>query len=653
MFGDAGTAGVQAGQRLWGGGGADVLFAFAPTTNAGAETLLVGDELHGGHGNDQLHGNLRQELLFGDGGKDDLRGDSLAGPNYAFNIDAALVGADDRLFGGDGEDHLFGGGGNDIMWGGKNSDLLEGQDGNDQMFGGSDIDLFILDTDPAYVLHNDAIDGHFGNQSFDDDDDDHATDIVQILGTENDDEIRLFEFGDGRLGVHYLSEIGSVPPFDVTLPVAWRSAVGVPLVEQFRISGLAGDDKIGFEAGPTALNLSALSGRSNDFVGVFDGGEGGDTLFGGAARDRLDGGAGNDTLFGFGGDDRLFGHDGAVLLSSDHDVLFGGAGNDDLIGGTGTNDLYAWSFDPEANVDLDLFTTFGVFVDGSGNLFDDDEGGTLDPEDTGLNRVIGGPGDDRLYGGTGLDFLFGNGGNDKLFSADGTQFENLDGALAGDAWKEYARSTDKVWFVGGTNLNDEISVNFVTEPGLLADRHIVTRLTNNGGNFSFDLQVRLDFDATDENDNLIWDAADVIADLQALKSADPNLRQQRFDELVLNGGLLPDEGDFLAIIIDALDGDDEITVGPTVQSTVWVDAGAGNDRVEIKAGNAILIDQTERPTRNDGPNEAYDLPSAVPNAADGEPLNRGVQFSGLTIDNPSDVDWYKFALANVAGRSCR
>ena len=39
--------------------------------------------------------------------------------------------------------------------------------------------------------------------------------------------------------------------------------------------------------------------------------------------------------------------------------------------------------------------------------------------------------------------------------------------------------------------------------------------------------------------------------------------------------LLPPEGDFQAIIIDALGGDDQVTVGPTVQKTVWIDAGPG------------------------------------------------------------------------------
>jgi len=47
----------------------------------------------------------------------------------------------------------------------------------------------------------------------------------------------------------------------------------------------------------------------------------------------------------------------------------------------------------------------------------------------------------------------------------------------------------------GNNGNDRISVNFVTEPGLLADHHLVTRLTENTAILLLP-PVRLDFDAT-------------------------------------------------------------------------------------------------------------------------------------------------------------
>ena len=141
---------------------------------------------------------------------------------------------------------------------------------------------------------------------------------------------------------------------------------------------------------------------------------------------------------------------------------------------------------------------FGIFVDQAGNLYDNDGGGLYTLEDTGLNRSLGNVNADDLYGGTGLDFLYGRGGNDTLYRQDGRTFESLDGGLAGDQWKEYAKESDQVWYVGASNADDIITVDYVTEPGLLQNHHLITRLTNNNGNFSFAAKVRLDFNATNQ-----------------------------------------------------------------------------------------------------------------------------------------------------------
>ena len=119
--------------------------------------------------------------------------------------------------------------------------------------------------------------------------------------------------------------------------------------------------------------------------------------------------------------------------------------------------------------------------------------------------MLGGERNDELFGGTTLDFMYGNGGNDQLFRSNGTPFESMDDAVAGREWIDYARQSDQVWYIGGTNARDRINVDYVTEPGLLADHHLVTRLTENNGNFSFAAQVRLDFDATDGEGNPLWD----------------------------------------------------------------------------------------------------------------------------------------------------
>ena len=163
-------------------------------------------------------------------------------------------------------------------------------------------------------------------------------------------------------------------------------------------------------------------------------------------------------------------------------------------------------------------------MDDDGNLRSDDGGGLYDVEDTGLNRILGGSYTDVLYGGTGLDFLYGNGAPetdpDRLYNRHGELFENL-GVAAGDEWKAYAQSTDKVWYYGGSNKDDVITVDYVTEPGLLQGHHLITRLTNNNGNFTFDAQVQLDFDATDEDGNLIWNPSRRLARPVADQSRSP------------------------------------------------------------------------------------------------------------------------------------
>ncbi len=288
------------------------------------------------------------------------------------------------------------------------------------------------------------------------------------------------------------------------------------------------------------------------------------------------------------------------------------------------------------SIRLSLNSNFGIFAytDGQGNFFADDGNQQYLPRvvSTGLNRILGGQSRDRLYGGTVVDFMYGNGGQDTLFRSDGSTFESMDGGLAGDEWKRYAQQSDQVWYVGGTEASDVISVDYVTEPGLLADHHLVTRLTENDGNFTFDAQVRLDFDATDRNGDRIWSSQPAV-DLDALLAGDSLTQADSSTKFKLVSELLPPEGDFTVILVDAFDGNDRVTVGPTVQKSVWIDAGAGDDVVEIAAGNAILVDKAETiGTRNDFPEVAARLEL---------PAQGGV-FMGLTIDNPDDVDWFRF-----------
>ena len=208
-----------------------------------------------------------------------------------------------------------------------------------------------------------------------------------------------------------------------------------------------------------------------------------------------------------------------------------------------------------------------------------------------------------------MDFLYGNGGTDKLFDRSGQEFNARGNAyVSADTdgqWKEYAKATDKIWYVNASNTADVINVDFVTKPGLLEGHHLVTRLTNNNGNYTFAAQVRLDFQAVDNDGRRLWNPNEFRLKLDELRSADPEVRGDALSEPVDQRALedlfqLPGEDNYLAILVDALDGDDLVTVGPTVQKTVWINGGRGNDRIQILSGNAILVDQTEQFV-SDGP----------------------------------------------------
>src|SRR5439155_26679515 len=111
--------------------------------------------------------------------------------------------------------------------------------------------------------------------------------------------ISLMTHGLGRLASLVLSDLNAVardelhfaegqqgvPPLDIEIngrhiSAPWRDAKAAPLVEQFQVSGLGGDDRIEFAQGPSAVDVSDLTARSDDWVAVIDGGPGNDVLMG-------------------------------------------------------------------------------------------------------------------------------------------------------------------------------------------------------------------------------------------------------------------------------------------------------------------------------------------------------------------------------------
>ncbi len=117
------------------------------------------------------------------------------------------------------------------------------------------------------------------------------------------------------------------------------------------------------------------------------------------------------------------------------------------------------------------------------------------------------------------------------------------------------------------------------------------------------------------------------------------------DEFEVSTAFADEPDPYVAVIIDALEGDDQVTVGETVQKTVWVDAGPGDDYVRLEPQRAYLTDQAELTVEEEGqrrfnqePHSAYDLGHLVSSK----------QFRNLTIDSARrdepDVDWYRFTV---------
>lgn len=422
------------------------------------------------------------------------------------------------------------------------------------------------------------------------------------------------------------------------------------------------------------------------WVGVISGGPGNDILYGCNGRDRLDGGPGNDVIYGNGGDDRIAGDFSKSGSRQQVDVLFAGRGNDDLFGGPGTNYLFAWSrfpvdpantsnrilmelsrnagltnnqqasFSP-ATPGSDYFPIWSNVLEAEAREPDSEKvpetdksksryfgisdprivstGGKQVPEDTGINRMLGSGNpvkSDYMYGGTGIDLLFGNGGPDFLFTRRGETFESKTGS-DGQQWKEYARTTDRVWYVGGSDGPDEISIDFVTNPrNALFGRHIAnfkTRgyyeplisgfdgLTASGasGKPLHDKVARVRLvqseiaDVKDISDGVVY-----ALDKTPIKGSPQDRSNSRlvrmfettkgrFDfihsEQTVDhiSAIHRQTGDLdtqiLAIVIDSAGDNDRIRVGETVQKSVWVDAGLGDDLVTIDPQRSYLPDRTE------------------------------------------------------------
>jgi Ca2+-binding RTX toxin-like protein len=134
------------------GGGGDVVLIEGGSSGIifGGEAVSVPAEIHGEAGNDSLYGGDHEDIIYGEGGTDEMVG-------YDGNDD--MFGGDDAdtVWGLQGDDTLSGGAGNDDMIGDEGADAMYGDAGGDHMVGGSENDNIWGDDVSGSVSGDDVI----------------------------------------------------------------------------------------------------------------------------------------------------------------------------------------------------------------------------------------------------------------------------------------------------------------------------------------------------------------------------------------------------------------------------------------------------------------------------------------------------------------
>ncbi|WP_137843520.1 calcium-binding protein [Microbacterium sp. 2FI] len=483
VLGDDGTIGGSPGARV----------------PAPSETDGVGDpSLGGGEGADRIYGEGGDDFAYGGGGDDLVHGNGGTDELHGETGDDEVWGdADADLgFGGTGDDVVLGNAANDVLHGQEGIDLVvggnlstSGADTGDEMYGGPDHDrAFGDDVTVAIGLNGqlDALDAVSIEPSNDvstygDDVADGGTGRDEVHGQDGDDLLygaedydQVFgELGDDRL-------IGGAGPDDLvgdqgTIAPAARVVAtpsggwlpGTPAgspdtVIQLVAPGLGGEDLIWGDF-DTADAPWPAGGDDRGF-----GGQGTDTLRGGAHDDHLEGNAGQDRIFGFdedstnatdGADDLIGGSspvnplanpDGANLAPDAGEVEMQGNGDDDVMTGdnavlTRVADGDEWAVDP---------VTGGVLREVT--LLDTEKADVLLALVSGGDFMVGNGDPDRMFGEGGNDLVKGNAGDDLVEGNQGGDWlegnGNEDDLIGGSSFPDQRDSGDVLWGGGGADV---------------------------------------------------------------------------------------------------------------------------------------------------------------------------------------------------------
>jgi len=339
------------------------------------------DNLAGGAHDDQIFGQLGNDVIQGDGSIDLVYRDEVSG---ILTVTASEENPDD------GDDYIEGNGGDDVIFGNL---------GQDDIIGGSSTLFSLTDPDPAKdeTLRPDGSDLIFGGAGteitrneadnlLDEGDGIHGRDSDMILG-DNGNIYRLIDT-NGYLEFEYDQTTAFEDRGD--LRIAVRAA-----------------ELLDYTPGGPDWNPSHIDNGA------------GDEIHGESGDDFIYGQTGNDVLFGEGEDDDLIGGWG-------HDWISGGTGQDGILGDDGRiftsrNGTEELLYGIAATTQADISTPGNIqqaIINPTGQLKKSVDLEPFNPVKNGFELSIPMSADDIIYGGLGSDFLHGGAGDDAMSGAE-------------------------------------------------------------------------------------------------------------------------------------------------------------------------------------------------------------------------------------------
>ncbi|MBV8479360.1 MAG: hypothetical protein JOY72_03570 [Actinobacteria bacterium] len=431
IFGGPGVDGITAG------GGNDTIFGDDGSVNSvtsATQTIDPGvgdvDTILAGNGNDLVFGGAAGDSITAGGGNDIVFGDDgIVAPNLVKTLDAGVGGADTIQL-GNGNDEVFGGTAGDTITVGNGTDTVFGDDGSIT----PGLATTISDNDGGKDSitsgnGNDFLFGGLGN------------DTIVDSGGHN------VVFGDSGKITWSGANLTDIEPLDPTL--GGPDSITISGAGSNYVIGGAGGDTIntgasddlifgdfGQIAGTIPPTLPVPSAPTTfTYTSVFAQnmyGGGNDTINAGDGRNIVIGGQGNDTITSGSGDDDLIGGNNVAGGQDGSDTIDGGAGNDVICG-----DNCSILPEPAGTTDPIDQTLTGSTIytttqnaDGTVTITPNLGGATLDPRGA-LQRAIVlydyGTTDSTLYGN---DYLAGGAGDDMIFGEMGNDVIQGDGSTS-------------------------------------------------------------------------------------------------------------------------------------------------------------------------------------------------------------------------------